>query len=188
MKKILSILILTLTLGLVGVNQTIAAECADCPAKKQMPEKQKIRQDFEKRLNLTEKQKEKAQKIHQKGAEQMKPIMKKMAELRKEIGQIKKSDLEESAKQQQIDKKFEEMKKLDSKAKEIRKQNSKEFEKILTKEQKEELAKMKAEGRKRFEMNHPPRPPFGMFGLGFKEGEKPVYPVPRPILPPKFEK
>ena len=176
MKKILSILLLSAVLT-IGSTQAIAGESADNTQQKPQKEQQmmKVRESFEKRLNLTEEQKTKAKKIHQKGAKQMKPIMKKIGQLKQEIREIKKSDLEESAKHDKIDKKFEEIRKLDKKAHNIRKANGKEFEKILTDTQKAELKKMKAEGRKRFEKKHPPRSPFGMFGPDFKGGEKGIF-------------
>ena len=184
MKKLLTICSLSAIL-LLGAVQVQAAESPDVKPNKSFGHQQKVRESFEKRLNLTEKQKEKAKKIHQKGASQMKPIMKKIAELKKEIADIKASDIDENAKNEKIDAKYQEIKKLNKKANEIRKQNSKEFEKILTDEQKSELKKMKEEGRKKFEKNHPPRPPFNMFGQDFRGGEKGIFPPPPP---PKFEK
>ena len=185
MKKLLPIMFLTAVLTF-GASAVMADETPDkLPQKPPKEQCLKQRQSFEKRLNLTEKQKEKAKKIHQKGAKQMKPLMGKRNELRKEIAQIKKSELDENAKKEQIDKKFKQMRELDKKAHEIRKANSKEFEKILTKDQKQELEKMKAEGRKNFAKHHPPRPPFNMFPPEFKGGEKGIFPPPPP---PKYEK
>ena len=185
MKKLLPILLLSAVLT-IGTVQANADETADkIPQKPQKEQCQRTKQTFEKRLNLTEKQKEKAKKIHQKGAKQMKPLMEKKGELRKEIKEIKKSELDETQKREQIDKKIKEIKALDKKAQNIRKTNSKEFEKILTKEQQTELEKMKAEGRKKFEKHHPPRPPFNMFPPEFKGGEKGIFPPPPP---PKLEK
>lgn len=185
MKKLLPVLLLSAVLT-IGSAQAFANESADTiPQKPSKEQQMKVRQSFEKRLNLTEEQKTKAKKIHQKGAKQMKSLMDKKIELKKEIRTIKKSDLDETKKHEQISKKFKEMRKLDKKAHQIRKQNGKDFEKILTDEQKNELAKMKSEGRKRFEKKHPPRPPFGMFGPDFKGGEKGIFPPPPP---PKEEK
>lgn len=186
MKKLLPVLLLSAVLT-IGSVQAMAGETTDkIPQKPQKEQCMKQKQNFEKRLNLTEKQKEKAKKIHQKGAKQMKPLMEKRGKLRKDIEQIKKSDLDETKKHEQIDNKIKELKALDKKAHEIRKSNSKEFEKILTKEQKIELEKMKAEGRKKFEKHHPPRPPFNMFTQPeFKGGEKGIFPPPPP---PRFEK
>ena len=186
MKKLLSIMFLSAVL-VVGNVQVQASEANDSVNKVKIEQQQKNRESFEKRLNLTEKQKEKAKKIHQKGASQMKPIMKKIGDLRKEILEIKKSDLDETAKKDKIDIKIQEIRKLDKKAHEIRKQNSQDFEKILTDEQKAELNKMKAEGRKNFEKHHPPRPPFNMFGPEFKGREKGIF-LPPPPMPPKSDK
>ena len=185
MKKLLPILLLSAVLT-IGSCQVMAGETPDkIPQKPSKEQCLKNRQSFENRLNLTEKQKEKAKKIHQKGAKQMKPLMQKRMDLKKQITAIKKSDTDEASKREQIDKKIKEMKALDKKAHEIRKSNSKEFEKILNKEQKSELEKMKAEGRRKFEKNHPPRPPFNMFPPEFKGGEKGIFPPPPP---PRFEK
>ena len=185
MKKLLPILLLSAVLT-IGSCQVMAGETPDnIPQKPSKEQCLKSKQSFENRLNLSEKQKEKAKKIHQKGAKQMKSIMQKKGELRKELASIKKSELDEAAKKEQMDKKIKEMKALDKKARDVRKSNSKEFEKILTKEQKSELEKMKAEGRKKFEKNHPPRPPFNMFPPEFKGGEKGIFPPPPP---PRFEK
>ncbi|MBP3847790.1 Spy/CpxP family protein refolding chaperone [bacterium] len=179
MKKLLSIMFMTAAIAF-GSAQVMAQETQTAsPLKKGGPQHEKMKQKFEQRLNLTEKQKEKAKKIHEKGAKQMKPVMEKSMALRKEIGEIKKSDLDESAKKEKIEAKFKELRELHKKAKEIRKQNGEDFEKILTKDQKEELTKMKAEGRKKFERKHPPRPPFGMFGPD-NEGEKGIFPPPPP--------
>ena len=193
MKKLFSLILsLSIVIGAVAFNQVQASEadagaavktktekCGNC---KEFQHKKQMKQDFEKRLNLTDKQKEKAKKIHQKGFEQMKPIMKQTAEKRKEIEAIKaNNDLTEQDKQEQIKQKVEEMKALHKQAHEIRKANSQEFEKILNKKQKQELEKMKAEGRARFEKKHPPRKPFDMFGAPNFWGQKPMLPTPQPV-------
>lgn len=138
--------------------------------------KQQAQQNFEKRLNLTEKQKKKAKAIHQKGFEQMKPIMKQIAQKHKELGVLKKSSDAES--QEKLVQTKEELKVLEKKAADIRKENSKEFEKILNKKQKAELEKMKAEGRARFEKKHPPKKPFDMFGAPNFWNQRPLFPPP----------
>ena len=53
---------------------------------------------------------------------------------------------------------------MNKQANDLRKKNSEDFEKILNKNQKAELNKMKAEGRAKFEREHKARPPFQ--GLG----------------------
>lgn len=180
MKKTLSMLLLCAVLAIgTGVN---ASENADSDKIKRPPcecPKQLKKQNFEKRLNLSEKQKEKAKAIHQKGFEQMKPVMEQIKTLKKDIYETKKSDLDEKAKSEKIKKDVEELKVLEKKAHEIRKANSEEFEKILTKKQKKELDKMKAEGRAKFEREHRPRPPFNMFDPEQK-GPRPMFPPPPP--------
>ena len=192
MKKLFSLILsLSVVLGGIAFNQATAAEtnetavktktekCVNC--KPQHHQKQ-LKQNFEKRLNLSDKQKEKAKKIHQKGFEQMKPIMEQTATKRKEIETIKANkDLTEQQKQEQIKTKVDELKTLNKQAQEIRKSNSQEFEKILNKKQKKELEKMKAEGRAKFEKHHPPRKPFDMFGAPNFWGQKPLFP---PVQPP----
>lgn len=176
MKKLLTICTLSAVL-FVGSIQAQAAENPNLQHKNAFVQQQKNRETFEQRLKLTDKQKEKAKNIHEKGASQMKPVMKKIGDLRNEIVEIKKSDLTEQAKQEKVSKKLQEIKKLDTKAREIRKQNNQEFENLLTDEQKVELQKMKAEGRKNFEKKHPARVPFNVGGPGGKQFGK-QFPVP----------
>ena len=137
------------------------------------PSKEEMRKKFEQRLNLTDKQKEKAKVIHQEGHEEMKPVMMQIALKYQELRNLKTSDLSEQAKAEKSEQLKAEIKELDKQAQEIRKKNTQEFEKILNKKQKAELEKMKAEGRARFEKHHPPRPPFQ--GLG----------APNFLFPPK---
>ena len=168
MKKLFS-LILFAAFVIVG--------CSFNQANAQPPQGKKMGQVFEKRLNLSEKQKEKAKVIHQKGHEQMKPVMEQMGQKHKEIMTIKKDEtLTEEQKQEKIKPIAEQMKELNKQAMEIRKQNSKDFEKILNKKQKKELEKMKAEGRARFEKNHPQRKPREMFGAQEFWNKKPLFP------------
>lgn len=140
-------------------------------------EPKNIKQDFEQRLNLTEKQKEKAKTIHKKGAQQMKPLIRQMETLKKDIENTKKSNLDKKIKEEKINKDIEEIKNIEKKANEIRKKNSQEFEKILNKKQKKELEKMKAEGREKFEKEHRLKPPFRMF----PPKEKPLFHPPFPL-------
>lgn len=179
MKKTLSVLLLCAVLAIgSGVK---ASENSDSVKIKDKPPvecpKQMKKHKFEKRLNLTDKQKEKAKAIHQKGFEEMKPVMEQIKALKKDIYETKKSTLDEKAKTEKIKKDVEELKVLEKKAREIRKANSQEFEKILTKKQKKELEKMKAEGRARFEKRHHPRPPFKMFNPE-ERGITPLLPPP----------
>ena len=134
------------------------------------------RQQFEQRLNLSDKQKQKAKDIHQKGREEMKPVMTKIDQKRREIDSVKASKMSDKSKNEKMEQLNSEMKDLQKQANEIRKKNSQEFEKILNKKQKTELEKMKSEGRANFEKKHPPRAPFGnMNSSGF---------LFKPLLPP----
>ena len=193
MKKLFSLILsLSFIATGFGFNQALAADtnsdtvaktkvekCAKC---EEFNSQKQLKQNFEKRLNLSKKQKEKAKKIHQKGFEQMKPVMEKIKTKHQEIETIKANkELSEQQKQEQIKTKVEELKALNKQAHEIRKANSQEFEKILNKNQKKELEKMKAEGRAKFEKKHPPRKPFDMFGAPNFWGQRPLFP---PVQPP----
>lgn len=174
MKKIFSLLAIATILSL-GCNYSTAF--ANPPEKQICPAKEQMRQEFEKRLNLSEKQKEKAKTIHKEGREQMRPVMEQIKLKHQEIDAIKRSRLAQRAQQERISQIEEEIKSLEKQAHEIRKKNSRDFEKILNKKQKAELEKMKAEGRARFEKHHPPRPPFNSLGT-------PGFLTPRPLFPP----
>lgn len=174
MKKLFSIALAAVIISL-GCNYNKAS--AESVQMHQRPSKEEMRQKFEQRLNLTEKQKQKAKVIHQQGREQMKPIIYQIELKRQEIDAVKRSRIAEKAQQEKINQIQEEIRELEKQAQEIRKNNSQEFEKILNKKQKAELAKMKAEGRARFEKNHPPRPPFQGFTT-------PGFLMPRPLFPP----
>lgn len=180
MKKFLPLLFLSI---LIFAQQSNVCSAEPCLLKGKPPieHNQNMKQKFEQRLKLTDEQKEKARKIHEKGFKQMKPIMLKSDQLRKEIAVVKKSNEDENTKNKKIQKYITELRKLDKKAEDIRRTNSQEFEKILTKDQKIELEKMKAEGRKNFSKRHRPRPPFNMFAPdfgGFK-GFRPMMPPPQ---------
>lgn len=173
MKKIFSLIAIAVILSLgCNYNSTLA----NTPQKQNCPSKEQLKRDFEKRLNLSDKQKEKAKAIHQEGREQMRPIIMQIQAKRQEIDAIKRSKLAERAQQERISQLEEEIAGLNKQAREIRKKNTQDFEKILNKKQKAELEKMKAEGRARFERQHPPRPPFN--GLG-----TPGFLMPRPLFP-----
>ena len=139
------------------------------------PDFKKRNAEFEKRLNLTDKQKQKAEEIHKQGFEKMKPVMEKMKEKQKELFELKgKTDEQSVQKRENLEK---QLGVLRREAKEIRKQNMKDFEKILTKKQKQELTKIKEEGRKNFdkEFKGRPRPEFRP---GFKPWDAEIPPQP----------
>ena len=169
MKKFLSVMFVTAIISIPAYQSQVFATVENSNTSvQQVPSSQEMRKIFEQRLNLTEKQKQKARQIHQQGREQMKPIMEQIIYKRQEIEAISKTKMLERTKQEQIAEITTQIRELEKKANEIRKANSQEFESILTKKQKNELAKMKAEGRAEFEKNHPARPPFQ--GLGTPAG------------------
>jgi Spy/CpxP family protein refolding chaperone len=169
MKK--ALLITAIAAVLAAVPQSIYA----APAQSDIPSgmnkqahiqknKEQMKKQFEERLKLTDKQKEKAKKLHEKGRAEMEPVMTQMKAKYSELRALEQSNLSEDEKDKKIDQLKTEIKALDKQAKELRKKNSEDFEKILNKNQKAELDKMKAEGRARFEREHKARPPFQ--GLG----------------------
>ncbi len=170
MKKTLSLSLLLLS-TIITMNtcsaQVPSAENPPTAANSVMhqhPSREQMRKQFEQRLNLSEKQKEKAKIIHQQGREEMRPVIMQLKLKRQEIETVKLTRISEKMQKERIDQLNIEIKELEKQAQEIRKKNSQDFEKILNKKQKAELEKMKAEGRARFEQFHKPRPPFQ--GLG----------------------
>jgi len=109
---------------------------------------------FEKRLKLTDTQKEQARLIREKGHQAMKPIMDKMRDTRAEMNAVRLSKLAPQAQEEKLGQLRKELRELKKQAHELRMKNMKEFESILTKKQLKELQKMKNEGRKAFEKNH----------------------------------
>jgi len=142
----------------------------------QHPAKEQMRKQFEQRLNLSEKQKEKARVIHKQGREEMRPIMMQITAKKQELEMLSLTKLSEKEQKQKADILNSEINALEKQAREIRKKNTQDFEKILNKNQRAELEMMKAEGRAKYERNHHARPPFQ--GLG-----TPSF-LFKPLLPP----
>ncbi len=174
MKKAFSLLLLSTILTLSGTTayateKTEATKPEETKQqevvnKSERPSKEEMKKQFEQRLNLSEKQKEKAKALHTQGREEMKPIMVQIKQKHQEIEMVKMSRMAEQMQQEKIAQLTAEIQALEKQAHEIRKKNSKEFERILNKKQKAELEVMKAEGRARFEKDHKARTPFQ--GLG----------------------
>jgi len=116
------------------------------------PDFKKRQAEFDKRLNLTDKQKTKAEEIRKQGFEKMKPVMEKTKAKHLELRKLKEE--QKDTNKAQIDQIQKELQALRKEAHEIRQQNMKDFEAILTKKQKKELQTMKEEGRKKFEQEH----------------------------------
>lgn len=204
MKKMLilaSILALTCSVSFAEENAAQAVQttvklksekpCMKQHAKPQMnPEFIKKKENFDKKLKLTDEQKAKAKELRKESFEKMKPIMEQIKTKHQEIGKIKKSDIAEDAKREQIHAIAKELRPLEKQAGEIRRQNMKDFEALLSKKQLKELNKIKKEGRKEFEKNHKPqyhlkhKNGFEMKGKPFEHG--PI--IPPPPKPPVEEK
>ncbi len=108
----------------------------------------KRKEEFEKRLKLTDEQKTKAKEIREEGRKEMKPVMNAIQAKLDELKMLQ----ETNAAKEEFDAINRDIRKLHKKAHDIKMQNMKEFEEILTNEQKKELWEMKKEGRKDFEL------------------------------------
>lgn len=132
--------------------------------------------NLDKRLNLTEEQKQKANQLRKKSREKMKPVMVELNQKRNELRNLDKENLTDIEREKKAEKLSSDIAKLNQKARDLRVKNMKDFEKILTPEQKKELAKIKAEGRREFRRNHPKKSPFGTPKGEF--GKQPFGPAP----------
>lgn len=156
-----------------------APQCQKPPKRHDGPDKAK----FEKRLKLTEQQKEQAKQIRVKGHEEMKPVMEKIKALKQEEDAVRRSRLAPQMQEEKIKEIRGQLRELHKQARELRMKNMKEFEAILTKKQLKELNKMKEEGRKKFEKEFKKqhgnslRPPFGPPP---ERGHGPAVPPPPP--------
>lgn len=119
----------------------------------QKQDMEKRRQEFEKRLKLTDEQKLKAKEIQEKGKKEIKPVMEEIRLKREEIRKIENSFHTDKEKQALITPLRNDVKELNKKAHKMKVQNMKEFEGILSEKQLKELEKMKKEGAKNFEKN-----------------------------------
>lgn len=119
------------------------------PAKK--AEFEKKRAEFEQRLQLTDEQKAEAKAIHEKAKADIEPLVEQLKAKKAEFETVTKSKLAPDAQKARLDKLRAEKREIKAKMHEIRKNSMKEFEAILTPDQKKELAKMKEEGKQKFE-------------------------------------
>ena len=153
MKKTLiltAIIALTTTTVMAADNAaTEKTTCTKCPVAGKMPPKDMHRRgpgaEFEKRLNLTEAQKEKVKKQREADRKKMDPI-------RKQIGEKERAKFEIFKKYEETDQDLiklnNEIKGWKDKEHKIMEANRKSFESILTKDQKAELEKIKEEFKK----------------------------------------
>ena len=106
-------------------------------------------EDFEKRLNLTQEQKDIAKAQRAKSIEKIKPLIEQINAKKEEMAKVS------PEKDAELYNKLEaEIRALRRQCHEVRKENMKAFEASLTDVQKKEMQKMKEEGRKRFEARH----------------------------------
>jgi len=162
MKKLLilaGVLAFTMSSNVFAAEQTAKADAVPPPPTCGCPHQNMKKPPFdkakfEKRLKLTDAQKEQAKVIRQKGHDLMKPVMEKMGDIREEMHAVRLSKLAQQAQEEKLAQLRKEMKDLKKQANDLRMQNMKEFESILTKKQLKELNKMKEEGRKAFEKAH----------------------------------
>lgn len=171
MKKTLilaSIIALTMTsTAYAGTATTATATKQQTPAKtgKMMPpppkdfHSEKRKAEFEKRLKLTDAQKAKIEKTRKADMEKIRPIKEQICAKKEAKREIIKKYEETNPELIKLNKEIKALKEQEHK---IMEANRKSFESILTKEQKAELEKMKAE-RKDFEKRPPkfdrPMPP-----------------------------
>ena len=132
--------------------QKPAPEFGQKPPKR--PDFQKKQAEFDKRLNLTDKQKQKIKDLRIKGHEEMQPIMEQIKTKRQEAEAVKRSKMSVEMQQEKLKQINSEIQDLRKQAHELRMKNMQDFESILTKKQKKELDKIKKEGRKRYEQEH----------------------------------
>lgn len=171
------------------VAQTEVQPAKPVLTQEQIKKREMKREQFEKRLKLTEEQKIKIKELQQNGREQMKPIIEQIQAKRQEAEAVRRSRIAVEMQQEKLAEIQKDIQALKKQAHELRMQNMKDFEAILTKKQQKELKKMKEEGRKRFEKEHKNRPVFGP-GYGIKGphhmpmGPGPVIPNALPPQPP----
>jgi len=105
--------------------------------------------NMDKKLKLTDQQKEQAKQLRKQGREQMEPIMNAIRTKHEQKELIKRSnDITTEAKLEQIEKLNNQINTLQKQAHDLRLKNERDFEAILTQKQKKELDKIKADARK----------------------------------------
>ena len=163
MKKTLVILLM-LYLSTSLVQAKIPEDGMNRPpmAPKMSEQEQARREAFEKRLNLTEEQKQKSKELRLEGREKMKPVMDKIRAKENEARMIKNSNTEDQAQTEKLNAINLELRTLHKQAHDIRIENMKSFEDILTTDQKKTLKEMRQEGRHEYDRKHvmPPQQNF----------------------------
>lgn len=119
------------------------------PSKEEMEQK---RAEIEKRLKLTDEQKEKIKLQKEQDHEKIKPIMDQIIEKKKDFKNIlDDKSLSQEAKDQKLKELKTSLKELKEQADSIRKENFNNFENLLTEKQKKEFEKIKSEQKKDME-------------------------------------
>ena len=129
------------------------------PSKAEMEAK---RIEFEKRLKLTDKQKQQIELQKQQDREKIKPIIEQIHLKKQEFNKIKNdSNLSQENKDKKLKEVRDDLRNLKIQTDTLRKENMQNFENILTEKQKKEFSKIKEEQRKEmdqrrkaFEKNH----------------------------------
>ena len=158
MKKIF-VLIAIAFISISGVN---AQDMQKKDFENKTFEQQKVQEEriqraqaFEKKLGLTEAQKEQARNIRFKGHMELGPVIQEIKLKKQEERMVKMSRIAVVDQEKKLAKIDLELKALEKKAQDVRKKNMKEFESILTKKQRKILKDMKKEGRMRYHQEHP---------------------------------
>lgn len=114
---------------------------------------------FEKRLELTDEQKQQAKELRMQGHEKMEPVIKQLKSREEEVRMIKNSKLAPAAQEEKLKNLYSDIKSLRKEAHDIRIENMKDFEEILTSEQKKTLKEMRQEGKREYKKTrfNPPR-------------------------------
>jgi Spy/CpxP family protein refolding chaperone len=119
------------------------------PSKEEMEAK---KLEFERRLNLTESQKNQIEADKQKDREIIKPIIERIKTLKRELHEIdENTTLSQQEKEAKVQKIKSELRELRIQANQCRKENMQRFEAVLTDKQKAEFSKIKEEQRQEME-------------------------------------
>ena len=188
-------LILASLLALTISSAVMAQEAADtakaepavkqeCQQKPVCEKREKAKNEFEKRLKLTDEQIQKAKENRMKARKEMQPIKEQIKQKYGEIEAVKRSRIAVEMQNEKIAALKSEIRDLKKQIHEIQIKNMKDFEALLTEKQIKELNKIKKEGRKKFEKefkkHHKNKPCDFKPGYGPKPGPGPQVPPPQP--------
>ena len=158
MKKVL-VLLMAIYLSSFSVQAKTQDRPAPVPPKMTKAEMAQREAAFEKRLGLTDEQKQKARELRMQGHEKMDPIIKQLISREEEVKMVKSSNLAPAAQEEKLKSLYADIKSLRKEAHDIRIENMKSFEDILTSQQKKILKEMRQEGKKEYNKNRFNPPP-----------------------------